>query len=1000
MKLLFPLFFLVTLHVQAQQPQQIICRHINTKNGLIHGTITSIKQDKNGYIWLAGDEGLQRYDGYEFVNYFFNPNKPNQTFPEGRLISLALDNQDKIWIGSFADGFSWYNPSINSNKNYRFQSQPLLSSNAIGFRDFLFANDSTTFACSSDGLIKLVNNSITKTYTTKNSALQGGLVGHIEKDKNGNYWIGTVSGLNFLSFNEKYLYNHTNNTSMAVFAPLVLKDNTGNKAAIAELKIDSKNNLWISTWEPGLYRYNIDKNILNKIILPEQKKFEYDNLCTAIEEDNEGNIWIGTSNNGLYKYQYSSNSFQHFLHHVDDAQSIGSNSIEDIMKDNLGNLWLASENSLSVFNPSYQLIQHVLPNNPSQITATLVARDKTIWAVDKEWLFHFDTNLALLKKYRHQPNINPTTQKGNVWGLKESINGQEIFLKKDNGIAIFNKQNTSIDLFKDIPILADNPVTDIIELNNGNFYLCRWWWGKNLLFVNRNQRIASAINLPIDDKNNFEIATAIKKDEQDYYLISKKGLMLLNTKQQTVSMLDSTYLSGNTILVNQKLYSATATTGIRSYDLITRQKKDIGKYEGLSVNNTKSIAFAGNDVFWISSASGLIKWNSKNNTFLRFGEDDGILNSAIYGNSLAITANGKIIFSNGSLMMLDTAKLFKRASLKANIISCIAGDSVITSAQFNNTIAVSYTNNIIQLKFAAINNLLENVKYEYILEGYDNVWRDGSLRIANYTNLPHGSYTFKVRAAGNDGIWSDQLTTLTFYVSQAFYKAWWFYFLLVAIVLAAILFYYKIRINRILELQKLRNNISRDLHDEVGSTLSSISILSTSVINNMDREPAKTKEWVAQIGKYAQHMLNVMDDIVWSINPKMDGFLHVVSRMKEAAYSTTEAADIKVVFEYDEQLNNLALPMLTKRNLYLIFKEAVNNAVKHAACKNILIALWKNNNCIRLIIKDDGAGFDTTKDVNRNGLKNIKQRASEINGIISVISQSNIGTTIELNILL
>ena len=998
MKLFCSLFFLVTIQVHAQQPQQIICRHINTRNGLMHGTITSIKQDKNGFIWLAGDEGLQRYDGYEFVNYFFNPNKPNATFPEGRLLSLAIDKQDKLWVGSFTDGFAWYNAANNSNKNYRYKSQSLLSSNAIGFRDFLFANDSTTFACSNDGLIKLVNNNITKTYTTKNSALQGGLVGHIEKDKNGNYWIGTVNGLNFLSSDEKKLYNHSNNTSLAVFAPLVLKDNIGNKAAIAELKVDTKNNLWISTWEPGLYKYSIDNNKLYKIILPEQKKFSYDNLALAFEEDNEGNIWIGTSNNGLYKYQYSNNSFQHFLHKADDAQSIGSNSIEDILKDRLGNIWLASENNLSVFNPTYQLIQHVLPNNPSQITATLVAKDKTIWAADKEWIFHLDTNLVVIKKYRHQPSINPTTQKGNVWGLKESLNGQEIFIQKDNGIALFNKQNATVDLFKDITILADNPVTDVIELNDGNFYLCRWWWGKNLLFVNRKQRTAFSIDLPVGDKNNFEIANAIKKNEQDYYLISKKGLMLLNTIQQTVTMLDSTYLTGNTILVNQKLYSATATTGIKSYDLTTKQIKSIGKYEGLSINNTKSLAFAGNDIFWISSASGLIKWNSKNNTFLRFGEDDGILHSSIYGNSLAVMPDGKIIFSNGSLMVLDTAKNFKRTSLKASIISCIVGDSVITNAQFNNTLEVSYANNIIQIKFAAINNMLENVKYEYMLQGYDNTWKDGSLRFVNYTNLPHGTYTFKVRAAGDDGVWGSETTTLQFYVSQVFYKAWWFYVLLVSLLFAAILLYYRTRINRILELQKLRNNISRDLHDEVGSTLSSISILSTSVVNNLQSEPAKAKDWVIQIGKYAQHMLNVMDDIVWSINPKMDGFAHIVNRMKEVAYSTTEAADIKVVFDYNEQLNNLILPMLTKRNLYLIFKETINNAVKHAACKNIYIALDKNNNCIHLVMKDDGIGFDTTKEVNRNGLKNIKQRAIEINGAISITSKLNTGTTVSINI--
>jgi|GEM_PF-6461354 len=998
MRLFWFTVLLLPFLLQAQQPRQIICRHINDRNGLMHGSITSMKQDRNGYIWVAGDEGLQRYDGYEFVNYFHNPNKPTETFPEGRLMSLGIDKNSRLWIGSFTTGFGWYNSFNNTNKSYSSKSQKLLSQNSIGFRDFLFANDSITYACGTDGLVKLVHDSIAKTFSPSNTALQGGLIGRIAKDKNGNMWIGTVGGLNFLSADEKHLYNHTNNTTIAAFASSVLKDNVGNKAAIAELMVDSRNNLWISTWQPSLYRYSIDKNVLDKIVLPEPKSFVYDNMILAFEEDNERNIWIGTGNNGLYKYNYTNNSFQHFNHHNDDVQSIGTDNILDLMKDNQGNIWLAGESIVSVFNPSYHLIENLLPTAPNPITATVLAKDKTVWAADIEWLYHFDEHFFLLKKYRHQSNINFKTGRGSVWGLKESINQKEIFIERENGLSIFNKQTGAVDLLNDIKSLTDNPSTDIIELPDGNFYLCRWWWAKNLLFVNRTKRTATVIQMPVDDKVGFEIASSIKKNEKQYYLFSKKGLLLLHADEQKVEMLDERYTVGSSILLDNKFYSATATTGIKIYDIGTKKIITIGKYNGLPVNNTKSIAYAGNNVFWISSSSGLIKWNSASNTFTRFGEDEGIANTAIYGNSLLVNSDGKIVFSNSSLLMLDTAKLPKKFPLKASIISCIAGDSLLAPVQLSKQINISYTNNIVQIKFAAINNFNGNVKYEYTLEGYDKNWRDGSLRFVNYTNLPHGNYIFKIRVAGSDGIWNTDVTTLQLHVSQAFYKAWWFYALLAIIIFSAILFYYKTRINRILELQKLRNNISRDLHDEVGSTLSSISILSTSVIQNMEREPIKTKEWVNQIGKYAQHMLNVMDDIVWAINPKMDGFASVVSRMKEVAYETTEAADIKVNFDYNEQLNNISLPMLSKRNLYLIFKETINNAMKHATCKNIHISLNKQNNAIHLTVEDDGVGFDADKQVNRNGLKNIRQRATEIGGQINYTNKETGGTKMELAI--
>lgn len=995
--IVFILLFSSLLH--AQQADKIICKHFNNRNGLMYGEISSLVLDKNGFVWIAGEEGLQRFDGYEFVNYYHDANKQGNTFPNGRLTSLTIDNKNRLWISSFMNGFGFYNSYINTNKLYINTNQKLLSSDAVGYRKLLFVNDSVAYICSNDGIVKLINDSITKTFTPDNSALQGGLTGDIVKDKNGNLWIATVKGLNYLSANENFIYNHTNNTVITAFKKNLLKDNVGNKAAIAKLFIDHKNNLWISTWKPELYRFNIEKNIIDVIKLPEMKPYAYDNLVWDFIEDNENNIWIATANNGLYKYTLANNSSKHYLNNINDVQSIGTNSILKLMKDNDGNIWAAGKNIISIFNPSFKLIQPILTNNNHAISATIIAADSTIWAADAEWLYHFSEKQILLNKYRHLFNKNKI-QNSSVWSLRESKNGKEIFIGKENGLSIFNKQTKVVDDFKECTILKDNPITDFVETTNGDLYLLRWWWAKNLLFLDRKKRTTTPIIIPISDKNNFEFAQAIQKNDSSYFLFSNKGLMLLNTNTQKVSMLNSNYTTGKAILINNTLYASTASSGIKVYDLLSKKISHISKLEGLPVSNTKSIIYAGNNEFWISSTSGLIKWSKENNVFTKFAENEGIEQTLIQGNSLVATYDDKIIFSNGSLLMLDTKLIMQQQPPNVQIISCIAGDSLLSPLQLKNKITIHHANNVIQIKFAAINFNTANIKYEYILEGYDKNWKDGNLRFVNYTNLPSGNYIFKVRAANSDGYLSSKITQLKFQVTQVFYKAWWFYAILAFIILAAILFYYRIRINRILELQKLRNNISRDLHDEVGSTLSSISIISSSVINNMETHPAKTKEWVHQIGKDAQTMLNVMDDIVWAINPKMDNFEHIVCRMKEAAYNIAEAAEIKIHFNYDTKLNNIFLPMLTKRNVYLVFKEVLNNAIKHAVCKNITIDFFKQNNKLVLLITDDGKGFDTHKEVNRNGLKNIRQRAAEINAVITCESKLDKGSSIQLMITL
>lgn len=989
-----PLFILIIITclisttTNAQQQNELNCRHINNQNGLMYGYISSIAQDKQGYIWLAGDEGLQRYDGYDFINYFYNPNMPNATFPNGRLTKVAIDFQNKVWVGSFTNGFGYYNSYTNHNKLFTPHNQALLSANAVGYRSFLFNNDSVTYACSTDGLVKLINGNIVKIFSTNNSALQGALIGRIAKDKNNNIWIGTLGGLNMLTKDEKHLYNHTNNKSIIAFANNILKDNTGNKAAIAEMYIDNKNNLWISSWKPELYCYNITNNTIKIITLPNKKPFVYDNMAQCFVEDNDGNLWIGTSNNGVYKYNYSLNSFIHYKHDRDNIKSIGSNSISCMLKDKEGQIWLVSENNISIFNPTELPVKTILNNSP--ISATLLVEDGSLWAADNRYLYQFNTSLKLVKKILHNEKDANT-----VWKIKESKNRKEIFILKEKGLSIYNKETDKIDLFNDLTELKSNPITDVIELKNKNLFLLRWWWDKNLLFLDKAKRKITSINVPLYDKNNFEISCAIQKDSITYYLFSKKGLMLLNTNTKQVTVLDAHFQSGHTIQINNKFYSVTASSGIRIYDLITQQISEVGKYNGLPVNNTKNIIYAGDNEFWISSTSGIIKWNKEKKLFNIFRENFGINANSIAENTLAVLPNKNLVFNDGSLKMLLYKNIKKILPPIVCITQCIAGDSILTPEQLHKEVIIKHNNNVLQLQYAAI-NYNQNIQYQYMLEGYDKTWKNGDSRFVNYTNLSHGNYTFKVKAITEDGNWNNNITQINIYVTQVFYKAIWFYILISIVVICTILFYFKIRINNLKNFQKLRNNISRDLHDEVGSTLSSISILSASVINNMDKEKQKSKELVAQIGHNAQNMLNAMDDIVWSINPNADTFESVILRMKEVANTLAEPLEIEVIFNYDEELQKENLPMLIKKNIYLIYKECMNNAIKYSGTKKIEVQLKKKQSKIFLKIKDYGNGFDTNKEYNRNGLKNIKQRAEEINGKLLIQSNNEKGTITEL----
>ena len=212
-------------------------------------------------------------------------------------------------------------------------------------------------------------------------------------------------------------------------------------------------------------------------------------------------------------------------------------------------------------------------------------------------------------------------------------------------------------------------------------------------------------------------------------------------------------------------------------------------------------------------------------------------------------------------------------------------------------------------------------------------------------------------------------------------------------VIVLMLFGYRYnRAKQVLRLQSIRNKISGDLHDDIGSTLNSISVYSE-VARKKD---AQQDEALEQIGEASRKIIDSMSDIVWTVNPDNDSFAKIIFRMKSLAYNLFRAKKIEFTFHADETLNEKKLSLEQRRNFYLIFKEAINNLVKYSNATRSAITLTNEKGHIRLSIKDDGVGFDKSDDTPGNGLKNMKRRADEMKADFKVESSKGNGTHIEL----
>jgi len=290
----------------------------------------------------------------------------------------------------------------------------------------------------------------------------------------------------------------------------------------------------------------------------------------------------------------------------------------------------------------------------------------------------------------------------------------------------------------------------------------------------------------------------------------------------------------------------------------------------------------------------------------------------------------------------------------------------------------------------------DKITYEYTLyNGGDTVWNkiEGEPEL-NFSKISPGNYQLLIRAGNGFGDYSKEVTTFRISIIPPFTQTIWFIILIILVIAAILYGIYRYRLLQIKKLQIIRNNIASDLHDDIGSTLNSISIYSEVAKQQAEKEiPA-----LDLIGINSRKIIESMSDIVWTINPENDSFEKIIIRMRSFAHQLLKAKKVEYTFEADEKLNSVALPMQVRKNFYLVFKEAITNLVKYSGASRVAISLNADNKTIILIIRDNGIGIPVNSETQGNGLMNMKRRAEEIHAHLNIISGNGEGTGIELTL--
>jgi signal transduction histidine kinase len=304
----------------------------------------------------------------------------------------------------------------------------------------------------------------------------------------------------------------------------------------------------------------------------------------------------------------------------------------------------------------------------------------------------------------------------------------------------------------------------------------------------------------------------------------------------------------------------------------------------------------------------------------------------------------------------------------------------------------------------------EKCRFRYKLEGVDSDWSaPDTKRTAKYNNLYPGHYRFRVMGCNGDGMWNEDGASLAFYLEPHLWQTWWFQGLVIAVAvaivgtIARILFVQKMRQKvALLEMQnsleKERTRISRDIHDDLGATLTQITLLSE-LAQRKANDPPKVSLYTAQISQTARELVQAMDEIVWAVNPRNDRLPMVTGYIFQHAEKFFAGTPVHCRFDSPEEWPDQALSAETRHHLFLAAKEALNNAARHSGANEVWLRWKLIDDELQLSIEDNGRGLTAGAGESfGNGLGNMKKRMEEIGGKFELTSTPGAGTTVRLKL--
>lgn len=833
------LFLTTSLH--ANQPD-LGFKQVTVEDGLSQSFVLCIEQDRYGFIWLGTDDGLNRYDGYDVIQYKYNTSDKN-SISHSTISSICEDNQGNLWIGTF-NGLNLYDRSKNIFLRDTNWPQITVRSIAEDSNSNLWIATVANLYCYNHRLKS------TKTYEPLNDASGNGQYnkGHISSgyltkvfvDKENNIWIGSNNGLNLYIRKSNSFINiyHKNND------PSSLGDNMIN--AIYE---DHLGRIWIGHTggldlmitkdiEKGNFRFRHYVHDQNN------SKSISKGSVNAIVEDDENRLWVGIDNGGVNVIEIDTRNeltglFYHYYRNPNVQGTLSNNSIFSLYKDSQKNIWVGTYgNGANVHTPFINnfrlyrndpLNKYSLSNNQVNV---FLEDSVNIWIGTEGGLNRYDKNTELFYCYAHNPNDNSSIGSNAVWALAKD--------KQDNlwigtWAGGLNKMNIKTGKF--IRYLNNPSDTNSISSNNifaihidkdENLWLGTMGGGLGMLDRKTNRFINYQINNSAITSNYVE--SIVEDDDNNLWMANLFSVQRFNRDSKTFKMYihssaDSLSLSGSKVYVVFRDSKSTiwvgTDVGINRYIAENDNFKSFQVQDGLCDNSVKSIIEDREGNLWLGTNKGISKLLNtisypRKPEFKNYYKEDGLQSNEFNRRSCLLASNGQIYFggengfnvfnpreihvNNYLPYIVFTDFLLFNEPIEIGTTSSPLNENICEAK----TITLTHSQSVFTIKYVAINyNNPSKNEYAYILEGFEKKWNYvGNKREATYTNLGPGSYTFRVKACNNDRVWNEKGISIELIILPAWWQTMWFRIFTLMFLLSSMIGFYLYRVNS-LNLQKI-----------------------------------------------------------------------------------------------------------------------------------------------------------------------------------------------------